>query len=260
MDNKISDLNNINALIEKGATFFVSHSGGKDSQAMYALISQLVPHDQIVVFHCDLGEEVEWEGTVKHIEENTNHEVHITKSTTKTFVQMVERRGMFPGIQYRQCTSDLKTGPSERFIRQYANKHGLEYVINCTGVRAYEPDKRKKKIIKNGSFCENKKISAPTKNRYGYNWNPLAWFTEEKVFQVIEEAGQKPHYAYGLGMSRLSCCFCIMASKTDLRISAKANPEKFQIIVELEKKINHTMFMEKSKPIRIEEYIKENVA
>ena len=57
-------------LIRRGALFYVSHSGGKDSQAMYAALVSRVPRDQIVVVHADLGE-IEWRGVQDHIRENT---------------------------------------------------------------------------------------------------------------------------------------------------------------------------------------------
>ena len=56
----------IQQLIEDGYLFVVNHSGGKDSQAMFAKVAALVPADQIVVIHAVLPE-VEWEGVVDHI-------------------------------------------------------------------------------------------------------------------------------------------------------------------------------------------------
>ena len=42
------------SLIERGAIFYVSHSGGKDSQAMYIyLLANGIPNDQVVVVHDD---------------------------------------------------------------------------------------------------------------------------------------------------------------------------------------------------------------
>ena len=55
------------ALIERGALVAVNHSGGKDSQAMTILLSRIVPREQLLVVHAPLGE-VEWPGTVEHIE------------------------------------------------------------------------------------------------------------------------------------------------------------------------------------------------
>lgn len=51
----------IRQLRDAGAIFYVSHSGGKDSQAMYLCLRQVIPSEQIVVVHAGLGE-VEWPG------------------------------------------------------------------------------------------------------------------------------------------------------------------------------------------------------
>ena len=40
------------------------------------------------------------------------------------------------------------------------------------------------------------------------------------MFHVIAEAGQSPHWTYAAGMSWLSCSFCIVASRADLRRAA----------------------------------------
>lgn len=106
----------ITDLVLSDAVFYVSHSGGKDSQAMYSMMASLIPHDQIVVIHASLGD-VEWPGVIEHINSTVSHELNIVKAE-KTFLGMVERRGKWPSAQHRQCTSDLKRGPIEKFIRQ----------------------------------------------------------------------------------------------------------------------------------------------
>jgi hypothetical protein len=50
----------------QGATFVVSHSGGKDSQALLLHIAQLVPVEQIAVIHVDM-KGFEWAGTEAHM-------------------------------------------------------------------------------------------------------------------------------------------------------------------------------------------------
>jgi DNA sulfur modification protein DndC len=67
----------------RGAIFYVSHSGGKDGQAMYSAIRKFVPDDQIVAVHADLGE-VEWTGVQNHIRETITHELNVV-TATKTF-------------------------------------------------------------------------------------------------------------------------------------------------------------------------------
>ncbi|MEP2716321.1 hypothetical protein [Pseudophaeobacter sp.] len=75
-------------LTARGAIFYVSHSGGKDSQAMYCAITRLVPHDQIAVVHADLGE-VEWEGVQDHIRATISHPLDVVRAG-KTFIEMVD--------------------------------------------------------------------------------------------------------------------------------------------------------------------------
>jgi len=60
-------------LVDEGALVVINHSGGKDSQALYAVMSRLVPTDQIVVVHADLGDEVEHLGVQDHIRSNIDH-------------------------------------------------------------------------------------------------------------------------------------------------------------------------------------------
>ena len=55
------------AFIDGGALVAVNVSGGKDSHAMTILLSRLVPHERLVAVHAPLGE-VEWPGTMEHIE------------------------------------------------------------------------------------------------------------------------------------------------------------------------------------------------
>jgi hypothetical protein len=58
-------------LIERGALFVVNHSGGKDSQAMYLQLREIVPADQLVLVHADLVR-AEWAGAVAHIQATTS--------------------------------------------------------------------------------------------------------------------------------------------------------------------------------------------
>ena len=50
-----------------------------------------------------------------------------------------------------------------------------------------------------------------------FDWLPVFHLSTQQVFRVIRDAGQAPHWAYAAGMSRLSCSFCILASRADLR-------------------------------------------
>lgn len=65
----------------------------------------------------------------------------------------------------------------------------------------------------------------------------------DEVFATISEAGQEPHYAYALGNERLSCVFCIMASRNDLKNGATHHPDLLEQYAALEARTGYTMHM-----------------
>jgi len=248
----------IKDLIARGALFVVNHSGGKDSQAMYLTLREIVPKEQMVIVHADLGE-VEWAGAIEHIKATTDGEpLHVCHSR-RSLLQMIEERGMFPSPQQRQCTSDLKRGPIERTIRrivedrtaQYpgirtATEAGARLVVNCMGMRAQESSGRKK--------LQPFKLSTSNSKagREWYDWLPIHSWTEDEVFAEIAAAGQEPHPVYALGMSRFSCVFCIMASEKDLTTAARLaterpellnDPDLYRKYVNLERSTGQVMLM-----------------
>jgi 3'-phosphoadenosine 5'-phosphosulfate sulfotransferase (PAPS reductase)/FAD synthetase len=252
--NQIANMNEILELIEKGAEFYVGHSGGKDSQAMFAILSKIVPADQLFVVHADLGE-VEHEGIKDFIRSNIDgNELLIAKAifndgSPKDFFSVVRARRAkldsdgkfdapaFPGHGPRFCTSDLKTGPIWKVIR---NASDAKIVVNCVGIRGQESKARQDKIDKRGTLNENKKNSNTVRQAFDY-W-PIADWTIDQVWSEIEAKGQERHPAYDAGNERLSCVFCIFGSRGDLARGKAARPELFQKYVDLEADVRSTMF------------------
>jgi 3'-phosphoadenosine 5'-phosphosulfate sulfotransferase (PAPS reductase)/FAD synthetase len=121
-----------------GVALVVSHSGGKDSTRMLGVLQRELPELPIYCVLADTGLEhqtpVSAEDWVQIRCASHAHPVPVTvvRNPNKTYLKMVERRGRFPSAQYRQCTSDLKRGPIERFIRSL----GYKVVIHCMGIRA----------------------------------------------------------------------------------------------------------------------------
>ena len=139
------ELKQVRELIEANALFVCNHSAGKDSQAMYNVLRELIPAKQLIVIHADLGR-VEWSGNVEHIRSTISPDHHFAiVRAKKTLFDMVEHRGMFPSPSFRQCTSDLKVGPIQKYIRAYMAEHGFDTVVNCMGLRAEESSQRAKK-------------------------------------------------------------------------------------------------------------------
>lgn len=226
-------------MIRAGALVVVNSSGGKDSQCMTILLSRIVPREQLVVVHAPLGE-VEWPDAVRHIEATLPHGVPLILARTssgKSLLERVEERGMWPSPKFRFCTAEHKRGPIERELRRYLKAHpqfrGL--LVNAMGMRAEESAARAKRLPWKRSDRNSRA------GRSWFDWLPIFDLTEAQVFDVIRAAGQSPHPAYGMGMSRLSCVFCIMASRADLRTAARLQPSLYARYVRLEERIGHTL-------------------
>lgn len=224
--------------------FFISLSGSKDSQAQYIKVRSMVPKERIVVIHANLGA-VEHDGVIEHIKGTIDHELHVVKNEHKDFIQMVLARGMFPSPKFRQCTSDLKTGPIFKFIRKYMKEHGYTTGFNVSGLRAEESTGR---AMKNPLWV-NKSLTLASGARTVFDWMPIFHYSEFDVYEAIRQAGQKPHPAYGdraeggvQGNSRLSCILCIMGSKSDLERGANNYKDHYHEMVALENVTGHTMF------------------
>lgn len=233
------------AEIDAGALFVVNHSGGKDSQAMFIKLLEIVPASQMLVVHASLGE-MEWPGALELAEQQAKAAgvPFIVARANKTFLDMVLNRyearpdvPSWPSAKHRQCTSDLKRGPITREVRRYATANGYNRIVNCMGMRAQESSSRAKKPIwKN--HAEHGRAG-----RSWFDWLPIHSLKTDEIFQTIAQAGQQPHYAYTSGNERLSCVFCIMASANDLIQGAKHNPELYAKYCEIEKRTGYSMHM-----------------
>jgi 3'-phosphoadenosine 5'-phosphosulfate sulfotransferase (PAPS reductase)/FAD synthetase len=254
MNYTLTAIAQIHELIERGAIFYISHSGGKDSQAMFILVTALVPADQIVVVHSDLGA-VEHHGGQDHIRATIgDFELHVV-CAGKDFFDMVERRHEtrpdvcpFPSSATRQCTSDLKRDPIYKFIRHDMKARDSLLAVNVMGLRAGESPARAKK----NPLAHNARLSKA--GREIYDWLPIHDLNcvldlrfdpetmEDDIFNVISAADQKAFWMYATGNQRMSCVFCIMASANDIQNGARHRPELFERLVNLEKSTGWTMF------------------
>ena len=186
---------------------------------MTNLLARIVPREQLLVVHAPLGE-VEWPGTVEHIEHTIPAGVAFILApiaSGKDLLKRVAERGMWSSNSARWCTSDHKVGPIERELRRYLKTHpcfaGL--VVNAMGMRASGSPARSRLV----PWRRNDRNSRA--GREWFDWLPVFALTTRNVFRIIRDAGQKPHWAYAAGMSRVSCSFCILASRADLRRAAE---------------------------------------
>ncbi len=219
----------------------ISSSGGKDSQAQLDVIvnladSQGVSRDRLIVVHADLGR-VEWKGTAELAERQAKHYgLRFEKvSRREDLLTQIEKRGMFPDSARRYCTSDHKRDQVGKLITRLHRESGKAdfRLLSCMGIRSDESKAREKKV----PFKKDNRSS--TQSRHVDIWFPIFKWTVKDVWARIEASGVEHHEAYDLGMSRLSCVFCVFAKKCDLQIAAKANPELLDEYIRVEEKIGH---------------------
>lgn len=146
-----------------------------------------------------------------------------------------EANPIWPDSKNRYCTSDQKRGQVSKLITQLHRESGkVEFkVLSCMGIRAQESDERAEK----NPFTKDARNS--TQSRQVDIWFPIFDWTVKDVWARIEASQVEHHEAYDLGMSRLSCVFCVFAKKCDLQIAAKANPELLDEYIRVEEKIGH---------------------
>lgn len=217
----------------------VNSSGGKDSQSMLDLIHERAARegvlDRVVVVHADLGR-VEWPGTREIAQAQAEaygfRFITVSRPQGDLLIQIETQRKKFPGPDTRFCTSDQKTKQVHRVMTQLAAEwreaHPEEAkertcrILNCLGMRADESDDREcMASLEDDLPASNKTRRTVTR------WLPIHHWTLEMVWERIRNCrtSHLVHYCYALGMSRCSCVFCILASKSDLIIGGKHNPE-----------------------------------
>lgn len=222
----------------------VNSSAGKDSQAMLDYVVELARAagvaDRITVFHADLGR-VEWEGTAELAAE---HAAHYGLPFCKIarpqgdLLDHVRSRGMWPSSTTRYCTSDHKRGQGRKMMTRLVADLALDRparVLNCMGFRREESPARAKKE----AFRYDTPASGKGTVRQVWEWLPILEWTLDEVWARIRQAGTRHHWAYDLGMPRLSCCFCVLASRSALVVAAVHNPGLLAEYVAVEAEIGH---------------------
>lgn len=225
----------------------VNSSAGKDSQTalrrvVYAADDQGFPRERIIVVHADLGE-MEWPGTRELAEEQAKHyglRFEVVKYRTKNgeeinLLEYARRRGKWPSSTTRYCTSEFKRGPCLRVLTKLQKENGgrATRFVNVYGFRAEESPARRKKPVWEAYARAN------TATRSVWNWLPIHTMTEVEVWADIKASGVRHHWAYDLGMPRLSCRICIFSPHEALLLSGIHNPELLQKYVDVEKEIGH---------------------
>lgn len=136
------------------------------------------------------------------------------------FIRLVIKKGMFPSRRRRFCTQVLKVHAMAGHIK------GLDsdMVYNAVGIRGAE------------SAARAKRPSLEYADLYdGWIWLPIHSWTFQDVVDIHARHDLVPNPLYLRGAERVGCWPCIHARKSEIRWMADVDPERVQLIRELEK-------------------------
>ena len=243
-----TDLDEVRRLQQEhgaGLAFVVNHSGGKDSTRMLGFVRRKFPDSATYAVMADTGFEhqrpISAADFARHRCAEFGIELEIVRNTRRTYLEMVEQRGKFPSPQYRQCTSDLKRGPVEKYIRSLSHK----VIVNCMGIRAEESYSRSRL----SPLSLNAALT--TRTRTVYNWLPIFdqtlghvlawhWVNAIRLHPVYVPEYHKDGTTGGY-LRRFSCRVCIFSTDADLRAIRQHDRDAFELVSNLETKMGFMM-------------------
>lgn len=239
----------IERLARMGAWFVFSVSGGKDSGAsMHAACAWLDhvghPRERRLALHADLGR-AEWPDTLDTVRAVAAHCGVGVETVTQTHdllwrfgdrwerslqrysnLETISLVAPWSSSSLLFCRSEQKEVPLCR--RKAAIDTDLP-IVGIVGLRRQESTRRASTPIAtpdNALLRRNR--------REGILWHPIAGWTTEEVFAYHARHGIPLHRAYSLSMSRLSCAYCVLSSKSDVLVSAQHNRETLHAYASLE--------------------------
>jgi len=245
MCHSLDEVKRLVARFDGSVAFVINHSGGKDSTRTLGFVRKCFPNAPTFAVMADTGFEHQRPISAEEFAHSRcsdfNIPLTVVRNARRTYLEMVEQRGMFPSAQYRQCTSDLKRGPIEKYIRTLP----FRLIFNCIGIRSEESPPRSKLQ----PFAVNSSLT--TKTRTVYNWYPIFdqllsnvlswhWTNSVPLHPVYIPAFHRDGTTGGY-LRRLSCRLCIFATDSDLAAIRQNDPEAFLAVSDLEQKIGFTM-------------------
>ena len=219
---------------------FVSISGGKDGQVALHKVceeaSRLGILDRVYALHADLGAD-EWPGTGHYVRAQADRagvpllvcsrigqrkkgnagKLYSDGEIYGDLHDYVVRR-FRTGITrawYRQdarwCTSEFKRGPLNALSGRLNTALGGEGpVLSVRGMRAEESTARRRMP----SFGKDERWSSS--RRHMDVWLPVHNWTEAEIWGCIVTHDLPYHWAYDLGMPRLSCAICMLNGRNGI--------------------------------------------
>jgi 3'-phosphoadenosine 5'-phosphosulfate sulfotransferase (PAPS reductase)/FAD synthetase len=213
--------------------YIISISGGKDSTALLLwALNNLTedPSNEIIPVFCDTG----WEHKdtyeyLKYLEKELNIKIIRLQNELGGMREVALHKGFMPNRIMKYCTSELKIKPFKKFIYENFVSKGIDF-ITLVGVRREESKSR--------ADYECFAVVKETYKRkvfYVKTLMPLAYWTEDRVFDYIKDNGLEVNPLYKRGSKRVGCYPCVNANKYELQM---LEPEYIERLRNLEKEVS----------------------
>lgn len=223
------------------STYIVAYSGGKDSTAVALWSLEHLPHAKLRFAFCPTG--AQWPETfpyLEYIEDKLGITIERIRAGDRqrppdsrdksvfigptNLYDMIRKRGMWPGAQYRYCTAYLKRWPLTLYARQ-----DCVHPVLLFGQRAGESKTRSKLPQYDAGG-----------NRTGIPiYRPILRWSQDDVWQCLATHNILPNPVYNYA-TRANCWCCPMARQQELFNFCCKYPEEAQRWADLEVEIGHT--------------------
>ena len=233
------------------APVYVGVSGGKDSQALAYRVQEhldAIGHTGVrALIHADLGR-IEWRDSApvcERLAERLGWKLVTVRRQAGDMVDRwlsrwaanVERYRALSCVKLimpwssaaqRFCTSEMKGAVLSRAMRA---RHPVGPVVSAVGLRWEESAARARQPVAKPDARLTRARGA------GLSWHAILHWPRQDVLDYIARRGGLLHEAYRIyGSTRVSCAFCVLASRGDLRAAAGCgdNAAVYRELVRLE--------------------------
>ena len=195
------------------------------------------PVNIIYLLYCDTGMEYDINTSLFHKTARFLGIKPVLLSHPKGFLGLLlEERLMFPDMKNRWCTSYLKTGVTEKWIRSHRHILGRK-VLFLSGERRDESPKRFKLST---TQYHNTTLKTTRNGVFTCHWHrPCLEYEKGRMFEYAKEMKLPPHPCYEY-VDRCSCMFCVMMKDRHAIENIKRHPERAKEYIQAEIKLQHT--------------------